>query len=82
MVKGITKQVIVIKGTIETPFEQAIFLVRDDVLSKGGITEDALLKEARLACSARSDFPYRKGILWSFGGAAAASLIWLLSVLI
>ena len=53
MVKGITRQVVVVKGGDPAMFEQAIFLVRDDVLAQGGVTEEALLEEARkAACDA------------------------------
>ena len=38
MVKGTTRQVILVKGTGEKLFEQAIFLVRDDALRSGGVT--------------------------------------------
>ena len=46
MVKGVTRQVIVVKGPDPKLFDEAIFLVRDSVLSEGGITEEALLQEA------------------------------------
>lgn len=79
MVKGITRQVIVVKGSADTSFEQAIFLVRDDILSKGGVTEDALLKEARQACKNAVRPHYFRSIFWSVFGAAFISLIWLLT---
>ena len=48
MVKGITRQVIVVKSPDKKLFDQAIFLVREDALANGGITEEALLNEARI----------------------------------
>ena len=53
MVKGITRQVVVVQGGDPAMFEQAIFLVRDDLVSQGGVSEEALLEEARRACSPR-----------------------------
>lgn len=76
MVKGITRQVIVVKGADKASFDQAIFLVRDDIVSKGGISEDALLKEARQLCSEPSRMPWHK-VLWSGLGAAVTGLIWI-----
>ena len=43
MVKGTTRQVVVVKGPDPKLFDQAIFLVRDDVVLDGGVTEEALL---------------------------------------
>ena len=45
MVKGTSRQVIVVQGTEPKLFEQAIFILRDNALG-AGISEDALLKEA------------------------------------
>ena len=81
MVKGITRQVIVVKGADTTLFDQAIFLVRDEVVSKGGITEDALLREARQLCSSSAASRWRE-LLWSTGGAGVMGLVWLLTVLL
>ena len=51
MVRGITRQVVVVKGPDPKVFDQAIFLVRDDVLAQGGVTEEVLLRQAREACA-------------------------------
>lgn len=82
MVKGITRQVVVVKGSDDASFEQAIFLVRERVLSKGGITEEALLREAKLACRNTSSPRSLKSLIWAVCGAAIASLVWLLTVII
>ncbi len=83
MVKGITRQVVVVKGSDPAMFEQAIFLVRDDVLAQGGVTEEALLEEARKACGPRS--PLLRAIwgrmLWAACGAGAIGCLWLATVL-
>ena len=46
MVKGISRQVIVVDAPEPRLFDQAIFILKDEALGEG-ITEDALLKEAR-----------------------------------
>lgn len=83
MVKGITRQVIVVKGPGQKLFEQAIFLVREEALADGGVTEDALLQEARNACQQgdRASI-WRSRLLWAGSGAAATGIAWLLSVLL
>lgn len=76
MVKGITRQVIVVKSPDQKLFEQAIFLVRDDALTESGITEDALLQEARQVCKrARTRLPFLQKILWSVFGATVTGAV-------
>lgn len=81
MVKGITRQVIVVNGSPDTSFDQAIFLVRDSIVAKGGVTEEALLREARLSC--RSPMHRRRlyNAVWSLCGAGLIGLTWLLTVI-
>lgn len=81
MVKGTTRQVIVVKGTEAALFEQAIFLVRDEVIAKGGVTEDALLKEARQLCGSPS-FSRWRNLLWSAGGAGLVGAAWVLAAVL
>lgn len=77
MVKGITRQVIVVKGPDTRLFEQAIFLVRDDVISEGGITEEALLREARQACKGTGKpVSLLHRLLWFAAGASLMGFIW------
>lgn len=83
MVKGITRQVVVVSGPDPKLFDQAIFLVREDALAEGGISEEALLQEARQACrSAGPVVPWSARLVWAGGGAALTSLLWLLSTLL
>ena len=82
MVKGITRQVIVVKGPDQKLFDQAIFLVREDALTDGEITEEALLKEAKIVCkSTDSKQIYLKKLLWAACGAIITGGIWLISTL-
>ena len=81
MVKGTSRQVIVVHAPEEKLFDQAIFILRDSAVGEGGISDEALLREAR----GYLDPPYRlkrkwnnSGPLW---GAAGAGLAWLLVLL-
>ena len=79
MVKGISRQVLVVQGAEPKLFEQAIFILRDNAPE---ITEDALLKEAERLM--QSGNPKRKlwyyGAFWATLGASATGLIWLLTI--
>ena len=80
MVKGTTRQVVVVKGPDPKLFDQAIFLVRDEVLMQGGITEEALLKEARQVCAKqRKTFPLQYKLFWYACGAGSIGFFWLLA---
>lgn len=84
MVKGITRQVVVVKGPDPKLFEQAIFLVREDALTDGGISEETLLKQARQACAEKEAGlrAWLPKLLWAAAGACAMGLIWLLSAIL
>ncbi len=85
MIKGISRQVIVVHSPDKKLFEQAIFILNDDALGQG-VTDEMLLKEARQAIQSRRDGGKRKlylyGAFWSILGAAATGLVWLLTVLL
>ena len=86
MVKGISRQVIVVHAPDPKLFEQAIFILKDDVGE--GITDEALLKEARSAIRGSEDRPGKKrhfylyGAVWAAGGSLLTGLVWLLTVLL
>ena len=79
MVKGISRQVIVVSSPDRKLFEQAIFIIREDVRE---VTEDMLLKEAEKAIR----FPQVKqkwcGPLWAAAGAAATGLVWMITAIV
>lgn len=85
MVKGISRQVIVMQSPDPELFDQAIFILNDAAVNKG-ITEEALLKEAKkLIKSSRSERSNRwKGteLIWAGLGAAVTGFAWLLFALI
>lgn len=85
MVKGISRQVIVVHAPEPKLFEQAIFILKDDALRQEGITDDLLLKEAqkliRTAADGKKRKPYLYGPVWAFFGALATGIAWILSTL-
>ena len=85
MVKGISRQVIVVQSPEPKMFEQAIFILRDEVIGDG-ITDDALLKEAQAAIrgydkQSRKRHLYLYGAVWASGGALLTGLVWFLTML-
>lgn len=85
MVKGTSRQVIVVQGPEEKLFEQAIFILKDEAVGQG-ITDEELMKEANAAIRggelpARGKRLYLYGAAWAAGGALATGMIWLLTVL-
>ena len=87
MVKGISRQVIVVHAPDPKLFEQAIFILKDGAVGEG-ITDETLLKEARDAIRGSSGKPgkrrhfYLCGAVWAAGGSLVTGLIWLLTVLL
>ena len=68
MVKGLSRQVIVVHPPEQKLFEQAIFILKDGAVGQG-ITDEALLKEAQCAIrspdkSARKRRLYLSGLVW------------------
>lgn len=84
MVKGNSRQVIVVNAPDQKLFEQAIFILRDGAVRPEGITDDALLKEAKqyinIPRQGRGKWT-NAGPLWAFGGAAVTGAFWLLTML-
>lgn len=85
MVKGTSRQVILVQGPEEKLFEQAIFILKDEAVAQG-VTEEQLLKEAR-AVIRGGELPGKGrglrlyGAAWAAGGALATGLVWLLTAL-
>lgn len=85
MVKGISRQVIVVQSPGPELFEQAIFILKDSAVGEG-ITDEALMKEAQQVI--RGGKPERKrhlylyGAVWATGGALLTGLAWLLTALV
>ena len=82
MVKGTSRQVIVVHAPEEKLFDQAIFILREGAVGEGGVSDEALLREAKgyLGISQRKKRKWlHNGPVW---GAAGAGLAWLLSLLL
>ena len=84
MVKGITRQVILVKSPDPKLFDEAIFIVKEEAMTREGVTPEQLMRQARRAADG-----YLKGNqirpsllarlappLWGVAGAAAASAAW------
>lgn len=86
MVKGNSRQVIVVPSPDPKLFEQAIFILRRDAVRGEGVSDRELLRQARQA--AEGYLPGRKRHLWGYGafwaalGAMATGLAWLLTWLL
>ena len=91
MVKGISRRVIVVDSPDPHIFEQAIFIVRNDAATGGGVTSQQLVDQAvRIARNYvrthGGTVPARRfsaPMLWAaLLGASAIGLIWLLVYLL
>ena len=86
MVKGNSRQVIVVKPQAQL-FEQAIFLLREDTVESGGISPRELLEQAQdiadryCAQGLRKRHPKLRRLLWALSGAAPVALAWLASII-
>ena len=85
MVKGISRQVIVVHAPGEELFDQAIFILKDEAVAKG-VTDEMLLKQAQQAIRGSSHKGHRKlwlyGPVWACGGAMVTALVWLVTVIL
>ena len=84
MVKGITRQVILVKSPDPRLFEEAIFIVKEEALAREGVSAERVLKEARQAADGyvkqgrawRERLSLVPRLAWGAAGAAAASAGW------
>ena len=84
MVKGISRQVIVVHSPDQKLFEQAIFIIKEDAVGEAGVTDEALLKEADRLIKSGSGKKRKLifyGPLWAALGAAVTGMVWALTVL-
>ncbi|MEG0941220.1 MAG: hypothetical protein RR147_04420 [Oscillospiraceae bacterium] len=84
VVKGISHRVIVVKSP-DRYFEEAIFVIRDDLLNDSGADRAAVLKEARRVANSYVLGTKKKGVsfisrlpapVFAAAGAAAAGIAW------
>lgn len=83
MVKGISRQVIVLQSPETKMFEQAIFILKEGTPA---VTDDALLKEAERILNQASPSKRKKisayGPVWACAGALLTAMVWLLTGLL
>ena len=86
MVKGVSRQVIVVHSPDPKLFDQAIFILNDNAVESGGVSEERLLMEANRLVNSASSGKKRQsrfyGPACSIIGAAATALIWLITTLL
>lgn len=82
MVKGISRRVVLVRGTESDCFEQAIFVVRDGGADGCDILREAC--EAAQACSGERlrRIPQKKLILTGLCGGGIASVLWAVLLLV
>lgn len=82
MVKGISRQVIVVQSPDKELFEQAIFILTDSAVEKG-VTDQMLLKQANQAIRGvgrkKKSTIFMFGPAWAAAGAAVTGIAWLIS---
>ena len=81
MVKGITRQVILVKSPDPKLFEEAIFIVKEEALAREGVSADQVIREAADGYLRRSRAWNARdrqlpGPAWGAAGAVLASLAW------
>ena len=83
MVKGTSRQVIVVHAPEEKLFDQAIFILRDGAVGAGGVSDEALLREAKGYLESPGDRKRKwlhNGPVWGAAGAGLTGLIWFVTV--
>lgn len=79
MVKGVSRQAILVRPPDQKLFEQAIFILREDA---GGVTDEMLLREAMAVSRESKPASRLRGPLWAAGGVLCTVAIWLLTALL
>lgn len=86
MVKGISRQVIVVHSPDPKLFEQAIFILKDGATGRDGVTDEQLLREATRLINDHKAVKHRRfsayGAVWACIGALLTGSVWFLSVLL
>lgn len=82
MVKGISRQVIVVHSPGEALFDQAIFILKDKAVAEG-ISDEKLMQEAKQVLRGEGDHSASaSGPMWACAGAAVTAVIWLITALL
>ena len=83
MVKGISRQVIVVQAPEPKLFDQAIFILKEDMGE--GVTDEVLLQEAQKAIrgndtAARKRHIWLYGAFWAAAGAILMGMAWMMTI--
>ena len=87
MIKGVNRQVIVVKSPDRRFFDEAIFIVREGVAGSRGVTADQIVAEARQVADS---YARRRGthwyervprLGWAVGGALLSTAAWAAALL-
>ena len=85
IVKGISKQVIVVEPKDDKLYDQAIFILSESAIGQKGITEKMLLKDAEGYLHRKNDRKLRR-LLWSVVymliGAFGIGVVWFVTTLL
>ena len=85
MVKGISKQVIVVNSPDKKMFDQAIFILSDEAMKEDGVSNEELLRQAKALINkpkiAQMHSPYM-GFAFALSGAILTGAVWLLTILL
>ena len=84
MVKGISRQVIVVPSPDKKLFEQAIFILKDDAVSQG-ITDETLLRQAHQVLRTAPERKKTRALLrliWAGVGAGVMAVVWAVTAVV
>ena len=79
MVKGNSRQVILVHAPETDYFEQAIFILKDNAQT---VTDEMLLQEAKRLINSPGKKRWLYGPVWACGGAVLTGIIWLFTILL
>lgn len=87
VVKGITRQVILVKSPDPKLFEEAIFIVKEEAMNREGVSAEQVIRQARQAADGylkinrvkRGILERFSGPIWGAAGAVLASGLWWLA---
>lgn len=77
MVKGISRQVILVQSPETRLFEQAIFILKENAEA---VSDDQLLREAKQIMGNSGKRKRLYGPLWACAGAVLTGVIWLFTI--
>ena len=80
MVKGISRQVILVKSPDPKLFDEAIFILKDSAVREG-ITDEILLKQAKQAIGRKKSTAFYKVFLYMMLGGGLVGIAWAVSLL-